>query len=192
LFNDGFESGGFSAWSSVKTGADGVALVQTATVKTGSYAAQLSETANTGSLAYIRASLSPAQTNITVSLDIMITQEGASGANVPVLRLFDSTGTRLISLYRQNLSGNRIWINHSGSSISTPGLLTLGTWSHFDVHVITAGAGASTIEVFQNGVLIYQTTTASLGTSGILSLQVGNETAKQTFTLFADNVQVSR
>jgi hypothetical protein len=192
LFSDGFESGNFSAWSLVKTGADGVALVQSGTVKTGSFAAQLSETANTGSLAYIRASLPQSETNLTISLDIMVTQEGASGANVPILRLFDSTGTRLISLYRQNLSGNRIWINHSGSSTSTTGLLSLNTWSHFDVHVITAGTSASMIEVYQNGTLIYQTATANLGTSGILSVQVGNETAKQIFTLFADNVQISR
>jgi hypothetical protein len=192
LFSDGFESGNFSAWSLVKTGADGVALVQSGTVKTGSFAAQLSETANTGSLAYIRASLPQSETNLTISLDIMITQEGASGANVPILRLFDSTGTRLISLYRQNLSGNRIWINHSGASISTTGLLSLNTWSHFDVHVITAGTSASSIEVYQNGTLIYQTATASLGIPGILSVQVGNETAKQIFTLFADNVQLSR
>ena len=192
LFSDGFESGNFSAWSLVKTGADGVALVQSGTVKTGSFAAQLSETANTGSLAYIRASLPQSETNLTISLDIMITQEGASGANVPILRLFDSTGTRLISLYRQNLSGNRIWINHSGASISTTGLLSLNTWSHFDVHVITAGTSASIIEVYQNGTLIYQTATASLGIPGILSVQVGNETAKQIFTLFADNVQLSR
>lgn len=161
-------------------------------MKTGSFAAQLSETANTGSLAYIRASLPQSETNLTISLDIMITQEGASGANVPILRLFDSTGTRLISLYRQNLSGNRIWINHSGASISTTGLLSLNTWSHFDVHVITAGTSASIIEVYQNGTLIYQTATASLGIPGILSVQVGNETAKQIFTLFADNVQLSR
>jgi hypothetical protein len=192
LFSDGFESGNFSAWSLVKTGADGVALVQSGTVKTGSFAAQLSETANTGSLTYIRASLPQAETNLTISLDIMITQEGASGANVPILRLFDSTGTRLISLYRQNLSGNRIWINHSGASISTTGLLSLNTWSHFDVHVITAGTSASSIEVYQNGTLIYQTATASLGIPGILSVQIGNETAKQIFTLFADNVQLSR
>ena len=192
LFSDGFESGNFNAWSLVKTGGDGVAMVQSTTVKTGSFAAQLSETANTGSLAYIRASLSASQTNLTVSLDIMITQEGVSGANVPILRLFDSSGTRLISLYRQNLSGNRIWINHSGTSISTTGLLSLNAWTHFDMHVITAGTNTSTIEAYQNGTLIYQTTTASLGTSGVLSTQVGNETAKQTFTLFADNVQVSR
>jgi len=192
LFNDGFESGDFSAWSLVRTGGDGVALVQSGTVKTGSFAAQLSETANTGSLAYIRVSLSPSQTNLTVSLDIMISQEGVSGGNVPILRLFDSTGTRLISLYRQNLSSNRIWMNHSGASASTTGTLLLSAWSHFDIHVITSGTSASTIEVYQNGALIYQTTTASLGTSGILSAQVGNETAKQVFTLFADNVQISR
>jgi hypothetical protein len=192
LFSDGFESGNFSAWSLVKTGGDGVVLVQSGMVKTGSFAAQLSETANTGSLAYIRASLPQSETNLTISLDIMITQEGVSGANVPIIRLFDSTGTRLISLYRQNLSGNRIWLNQNGTSISTTGLLALNTWSHFDLHVITAGTGASTIEVYQNGTLIYQTTTASLGTAGILSAQIGNETAKQVFTLFADNVQISR
>ena len=192
LFSDGFESGNSSAWSVVKTAVDGVALVQSGTVKTGSFAAQLSETANTGSLAYIRTSLSPSQTNLTVSVDVMITQEGISGGNVPVLRLFDSAGARLISLYRQNLSGNRIWINHDGTSFSTTGLLSLSTWSHFDIHVITAGTNSSTIEVYQNGTLIYQTTTASLATSGIVSAQVGNETAKQAFSLFADNVQITK
>ena len=192
LFSDTFETGNFSGWSLVKTGADGVAFVQSGTVKAGNFAAQLAETANTGSLAYIRASLPQSETNLTISLDIMIAQEGGSGANVPILRLFSSAGTRLISLYRQNLSGDRIWINQSGTSISTTGLLSLNTWSQFDVRVITAGTSASTIEVYQNGILIYQTTTASLGTSGILSVQVGNETAKQIFTLFADNVQISR
>jgi hypothetical protein len=192
LFSDGFESGTFSAWSLVKTGGDGAAGVQSTTVKTGTYAAQLSETANSGSLAYIRASLAQAQTSLTGSLDIQISQEGVSGANVPILRLFDPTGTRLISLYRQNLSGNQVWIGYGGANYSTSGLLPLGRWSHFDVHVITAGTGASTIQVYQDGTLIYQTMTASLGTSGVLTAQVGNETAKQIYTLFADNVQISQ
>ena len=40
-----------------------------------------------------------------------------------------------------------------------------------------------------NGTQIFQTTSASLGTSGISSLQIGNDTAKQAFTLYADDVQ---
>ncbi len=46
--------------------------------------------------------------------------------------------------------------------------------------------------MYQDGVLIYQTTSASLGTAGVLTVQVGNETAKQTFILFADNVQITQ
>ena len=34
LFTDGFESGNFAAWSSVQTGGDGTATVQSVTVKT--------------------------------------------------------------------------------------------------------------------------------------------------------------
>ncbi len=192
LFSDGFESGNFSAWSLVKTGGDGAALVQSTTVKTGTYAAQLSETANTGSLAYIRASLAQPQTALTVSLDIQVAQEGVSGGNVPIVRLFDPTGARLVSLYRQNQSGNQVWIGYGGANHSTSGLLPLGSWSHFDVYVNTAGTSVSTITVYQDGVLIYQTTTASLGTAGVLTAQVGNETAKQTFILFADNVQITQ
>src|SRR5437763_15979236 len=51
LFSDGFESGNLSAWSVVKTGADGVATVQSSVVRSGSFAAQFSETATAGSLA---------------------------------------------------------------------------------------------------------------------------------------------
>ena len=41
-----------------------------------------------------------------------------------------------------------------------------------------------------NGAVIYRTTTASLGTAGVASVQIGNDTAKQPFTLFVDNVSV--
>ena len=66
--------------------------------------------------------------------------------------------------------------------------MPLNTWGHFDLHVITAGTGASTIEVWLNGTLILQTTTASLGSSGVLTVQIGNDTASQAFTLYADNI----
>src|SRR5436853_6428019 len=66
-FADGFESGNFAAWSSVQTGADGTATVQSATVKTGTYAARLTATTAAGSLAYAREALSGAQTDVTAS-----------------------------------------------------------------------------------------------------------------------------
>ena len=49
IFSDDFESGNLSAWSTVQTAAGGAATVQSAVVKTGTYAARLSETAAAGS-----------------------------------------------------------------------------------------------------------------------------------------------
>jgi hypothetical protein len=59
-----------------------------------------------------------------------------------------------------------------------------------EVHVIVVGAGTSTVEVSVDGVLAYRSTTADLGTDNIATIQIGNETAKQTFRLNADNIEV--
>jgi hypothetical protein len=188
LFSDGFESGDFSAWTTVKTGADGAAIVQTSTVKSGTYAAKLSETAATGSYSYARKSFAPAQTDLTVSGDFQVVQEGVSGGNVPLFRLLDSTGARIISLARQNLDSNKIRVTYGGTGYTTTGRLPLGTWANLELHIIVAGTGASTVEVRLNGALIYQTSSASLGAEGVATLQIGNDTTKQTFTVVADNI----
>ena len=165
--------------------------MQSSAVRSGNFAASLSATTNTGSNAYIRKILNAAEFDLHASLDIQITQEGLSGANVPILRLYDPAGTRILSLYRQNLDSDHVWIYQSAvrNQIS---VLPLNTWGHFEVHVVTAGSSASTLEVWQDNVLVFSTNTASLGTSGILTIQVGYETTKQQFALIADNIQVSR
>jgi hypothetical protein len=190
IFSDGFESGSFRSppWV-VKTGADGTATVQPGIGKNGTYGARLAETATTGSLAYARTTFA-ARTDLTVAGDVNVLAEGASGGNVPLLRLFDASGTRLVSLYRQNVAQDKLYVQHGGTSVLTSGRLALNTWAHVEIHVITAGTGTSTVEVRVNGAAIYQTTTASLGTAGIPAIQIGNETAKQAFTLVADNITI--
>lgn len=191
-FADGFESGTFTgaAWQ-VRTGGDGSATVQGSIVRTGSYAARLAATANTGSAAYLRGDLGGSRMEITASASVRIDVEGVSGANVPLLRLIDPAGNRLLTLYRQNQSGDRLWVTDSVTTrTATTGLLPLGTWGRYDVHVIVNGT-ASTIDVRLNGATIMQTTVANLGTSGVRWIQLGNDTAKQTFTLFADDVVVT-
>jgi hypothetical protein len=192
LFSDGFESGNFSAWTVTTTGGDGSAIVQNAVVHTGNFSAMLSETVNTGSLAYARKSLSAPETNLTISGDFMITQEGVSGGNVPIFRIFGSTGTRLLTLYRQNVTNGQIWSYDGVTRIQASSSMPLNTWTHFDLHIITNGAGTSTIEVYLNGVRVIQTTTASLGTSGAFTMQIGNDTSKQAFTLYTDNLTLQR
>jgi hypothetical protein len=192
LFSDGFESGDFLAWTAVTVGGDGSAVVQNTVVHTGNFSAQLSETANTGSLAHARRSLSAPETNLTISGEFMVTQEGVSGGNVPIFRLFDSSGTRLLTIYRQNVTNGQIWSYDGTNRIQASSLMPLNTWVHFDVHVITNGTGASTIEVYMNGVQVIQTATANLGTSGVLTIQIGNETSRQTFTIFVDEVVIQK
>jgi hypothetical protein len=87
---------------------------------------------------------------------------------------------------RRNVSGT-IYVNHGGTTYYTPAKLALGTWARFKVHVVSAGTGASTIEVSVNGVSIYKTTTASLGTAGTRTIQIGND-KQLPFALFADEI----
>lgn len=185
LFADGFESGTLGAWTLVKTGGDGTAIVQSGVVKTGSDAAQLTETATSGSLAYARKTLAADQGSITVSGDFQVTAEGTSAQNVPIFRLFDAGGTRRVSLYRQSQSGNKIYVGYNGVNYLTTGLLPLGTWGHFDLHVV-AGSGNATVEVRLNGTLIYSSAVATV--PAVRTLQIGNETAAQPLGIYVDNV----
>ena len=184
LFADDFESGALGAWTLVKTAVDGTATVQTAVVKTGTYAARLTASATSGSLAYARKTLSADQSQLTVSGDFQITAEGTSAQNVPFLRLFDSAGTRRVGLFRQSQSGNKIYVSYGGSNFLTTGLLPLGTWGHFDLKVI-AGTGSATVEVRLNGTLIYSTAAATV--PALRTLQIGNDTAAQPMGIYVDN-----
>jgi hypothetical protein len=188
IFSDGFESGNFSAWSSVVTGGDGTATVQSAPVRTGSYAAKLSESATSGSKAYVRKTFT-AQTELTATGDFQILQQGASGGNVPFFRFLDPSGTRIVSVYRQNGTTGTIGLTYEGSFHATTGTLALNTWATVSMHVITNGT-ASTITVNLNGTQIYQTGSASLGAAGTATLQIGNDTAGQAFGIVADTISV--
>jgi hypothetical protein len=189
VFADGFESGDFSAWSQVQTAVDGTAAVQSTIVRSGSVAAQLSESANAGSKAYVRKTLSAPQQDLTATGDFQVRQAGASGGNVPFFRLLDPSGTRLISVYRQNDTKGTIGLAIGGSHPATTATLALNTWGTVSLHVITAGT-SSTVEVRLNGTLVYQSTAASLGTAGVSTIQIGNDTAAQAFNIVADTISV--
>jgi hypothetical protein len=148
----------------------------------------LSESATAGSKAYARKTLASAEQELSASADFQVVQQGASGGNVPFFRLLDSASARIVSVYRQNGTSGVVGLGYGGSNFSTSGRLALGTWASVSVHVIVAGAGASTVEVALNGTLVYQTTSASLTGSGVATVQIGNDTGAQAFNLVADNV----
>jgi hypothetical protein len=187
IFSDGFESGDFSAWS-VQTAVDGKAAVESAIVKSGMAAAQLSESSTAGSKAYARKTFSAPSLDLTVSGDFNVQQEGASGGNVPFLRFIDPTGVRLVSVYRQNVTtGNNIGIAAGSSHFTSSGKLALNTWANVAMHVVINGA-SSTVEVRLNGTLVFSNSALSLGTNGVSTIQIGNDTAAQTFNIVADNI----
>jgi hypothetical protein len=190
LFADGFETGDYSAWSTVQVGVGGNASVQSTTVKAGSFSAALSATTAAGSYAYARKNLAAAQLTVLAGGDFRVVAEGAAGANVPLIRLFNETGTRILSLYRQNASGSKLYVQHSGLYNTTTGVLPLGTWGRLEVKVRVNGS-SSTVEVRLNGALIHQTASANLAGSGVLRIQIGNDTASQAFSLLADDITVS-
>jgi hypothetical protein len=189
LFTDGFESGDFSLWSTVSSALGGSATVQSDTVGFGAFAARLSATATKGSFAIARKVLSPSLTSLTVLGSLRIDGEGAAGGNVPLLRLYDPSGARVLSLYRPNGS-TKLYVGHSGANAATTGRLPSAQFGRFEVDVVTAGTGASTLIVRLNGAQIYSTSTASLGTAGVSTIQLGNDTKSQPFIVYADDMEV--
>jgi hypothetical protein len=189
VFTDGFESGSLSGWSVVQTAGDGKAAIQSAIVRTGTLAAQLSESATAGSKAYLRKTFDAAQQDLTASGDFQVVAEGASGGNVPFFRFLDPTSARVVSVYRQNATGAIGLTFANGTRATTTGKLALATWAKIALHVITAGT-ASTVEVSLNGTQVYRSTTQSLGNAGVSTIQIGNDTAAQAFNIVADTIDV--
>jgi hypothetical protein len=192
LFYDDFESGDLQAWTLLEMGPEAVVEVSEENIWAGDYSAHLSIFGNVNSNAYLRTLLSKPERELRVSGYFMIKQEGSEGANVPFFRLFSSSGERLVTLYRQNLSKDKIWVGYEQMHYPTEGVLPLNTWAHLELHVITMGGGASTIKAFINDTLIYETNTATLDRTGVFEVQIGNETLKQVFDLYADDISITR
>jgi hypothetical protein len=190
LFADDFEGGDLSRWSTIGTGPEGSVGLETDTVAGGVAAARLSATSTTGSYAYLRKDLSPAPASASIAFTERVDTQGASGGNVPLLRVYSPSGTRLLSLYRPNGSSNVVYVNHSGSFAPTAGRLPLAMFRHFEVQMTSAGDGASTLAVLVDGVEVYRTATANLGIAGLGRIQFGNDTKAQPLGVVVDDVEV--
>jgi hypothetical protein len=191
LFADGFESGNFSAWTSATTASGGTAAVQQSIVRTGLWAARLSADGTSTALAWIRKSLGGSFSDITVSFNVRVEGEAAGTDVVALLRVLNSAGTRVVSLFRRN--GGVVGVSHLGNTggVNFNSSLPLSTWAHFDVRLVAAGANASTIIVSRDGTQIYSTATADLGTTGSATVQFGNENAGKKFIIQVDDVTVT-
>jgi Concanavalin A-like lectin/glucanases superfamily len=182
IFRDGFGSESFSAWSQVQVGGDGKAIVQSAIVKTAPLAAELAESANSGSRADLRKVLRGAYMDVTATGDFRILQQGTSGA--PLIKLLDARSQRIATVVRRGASINLFY----GRGRFSSARLALNRWATIALHVIVRGRH-STVEVRMNRRLIYRTRRARLG-SGVSIVQIGNDVAAQPFAIVADEISV--
>jgi hypothetical protein len=87
-----------------------------------------------------RATLASSQNDLTVSGDFDVTVEGASGLEVPIFKLYDSSSVRLVYVYRRNVSG-RIYVVWGGTTYMSTAKLALGSWAQFSVRTVAGGSG---------------------------------------------------
>jgi hypothetical protein len=182
LFSDDFETGSLSRWT-VTTKGNGTATAQGGTVHAGGYAAKLTTTATSGSAAYLRTSLAASVADLTATASVRVDAEGAASGNVPLLRLFDASGNRIVNLYRQN-GTDQVWVQYAGTYVRTAGRLPLGSWA--DLSLRQAG---STVVVRLDGAVVYSTGSATLAPAR--TVQLGNEAPAQAGVLYADDVTLT-
>ncbi len=187
---DDFETGDFSKWTSVEVFGSATATVQQDAGRGGTYAARLSSTTNPDARAYLRKTFDDGHLEVQAVGWFNVQDEGLEGGNVPFFRFFDADGERLASLYRQNGNG-RLDVNYSGEYKPTGKRVTLGTWHRLELRAVVGQADRDVVEVWLDRVKVYETSQATLGTGPIESVQLGNETAAQAYTLVADEVVVT-
>jgi hypothetical protein len=192
LFEDSFEGGSLDRWAKVETGPGSTAAVDNKAGRYGQAAIHLSAGSAEGAFATARLVLKTPQTTIAIGLDVKVRQEGPEGGNVPLLRLFDAAGKRLVSVYRQNLADGRLWVGAGSDHAPTQAKLDLDTWANLAVEVHPSGLDAgSIVTVRLDGRLV-----AEMPASGIVKptsiIQIGNDSKHQPFDLYVDDVRVTR
>ncbi|MDQ6642786.1 MAG: PQQ-binding-like beta-propeller repeat protein, partial [Actinomycetota bacterium] len=181
LFSDDFESGDLSRWAVTIKG-DGTAQAQSAVARSGSYAASFTTTATSGSTAYARTSLVSAVGDVTVAAAVRVDNQGASGGNVPLLRVLDDSAARLVNVYRLNQSG-QVWVQYGGAYYKTGSVLPLSSWASVSMRV-----AGGTVEVSLDGARVYSSTSASL--APVRTVQLGNDSPGQAGSLAVDDLTV--
>jgi len=185
---DGFEEPSLQGWSTL-LGPSSVVRLESGTARTDRGALRLSAGGDAGARAAARFALPTPQSELAVGLDLRMLAEGPEGGNVPLVRLFDAAGERILSVYRQNHRGGRVWIGIGDVHVPTSARLELETWARLDM-AVRSGVDGVTVEVRMDGRLVGEAPIAAA--QAVSAVQVGNDSKGQSFDLVVDNVKVDR
>ncbi len=189
---DGFECGNLDNWV-VRMMGDGVAQVQTSPVYAGSYAACMSVSATSPSLANFSHAVPSGATDVYADARIDVMTEGPAGNDVPYLRFFTGS-TRIADIYRYNSTG-QLWLRiltPAGSFAYyrlTTAAIALNTWHQVQMHVAPGGTN-STIEVTLDGTQVFSSAAVNMATGPVQSVLLGSEHYPQPGAFCADNVVI--
>jgi hypothetical protein len=190
---DNFESDNLNMWTTTGTSGDGSATVSTSAAKTGTCGALLHVSSGTASRAYLNKTLPAGTAELWADGWFNVKAEGGSGSNVPYWRLFDSSGNRLVDVYRTNVGGAlylRLPNGSGGYAYTSLGrTVALNTWHDIKVHV---AAATGTVQIWYDGTQVGGTITGKPIGSSYASIQIDAEHFAQQGDLAADDVVVKR
>lgn len=190
---DGFESGGFEAWSAVAREGDATALVTETAAYTPRCGARLHVTSASGSRANLSKTHPVAARDVYFDGRFRVVAEGASGSNVPFIRLF-AGDVRVADFYRTN-GGGQLYLRTTTASgsvayTSLGRLMALDSWQRMRVHVVLAG-DASKVQFWLEDSLVFDRT-LSLWDHAITRSMVGSEHFAQQMDLDVDDVVIKQ
>ena len=201
LFTDDFESGSLTPNWVVTTAVNGTARVDTVAGPTGAQTKVAHLTVpdyNNNSIAYIRRNLTDPVYALSASGWFNVLSGGCdnsagySAGNVPFLRFFDTSGRRVVGLYRINGScstNSKVYVQHSGSFFRVNKNQAFGKWVKWELRVTINGAN-SFVQVYMNDALAYEAA-ANNGIVPLASVTVHNEHTNQVGDLLADDIRIA-
>ena len=184
VFQDDFESGSLSMWSTVA----GLAVSQGVTAPSGGqWVAR--ETANGGGSTYAFKSISPTVTDVYARFRFKVLSRTGS---VDLMRFRNNSGGSKLSLLVDGTTGKLSTRNAvSGTAIKSNAVINTGQWYTVEVHGMVGSP--STTEVWLDGTLLPELgATGDLGTTNFGQFLLGQTGTTGTYDVAFDDVIVSK
>ncbi len=177
IFNDGFESGSFSAWTTHSSGF----IVQSSTVNSGVYAAQ-GNTSNGNT--YAEKNLPSTYTDGYSRIYFYL---ASNTTNVALLKYRISSGSLIGGLYVSSAGKLGLRSDAGNVTLTSATTVTTGLWHSLELHATINGASGSS-EVWLDGVRVNDlSVTINLGTNAIGRLMVGELQTARTYNVYFDD-----